>query len=60
MNKTLRMILCLALALILLSGCAGSQPVEKAEPQPRLDVSIGFWNIDRMNDVQQDAMREYM
>lgn len=60
MNKTLRMILCLATALALLTGCAGGRQAEKAEPQPRLDVSIGFWNIDRMNDVQQDAMREYM
>ena len=60
MNKTLRMILCLAKALALLTGCAGGRQAEKAEPQPRLDVSIGFWNIDRMNDVQQDAMREYM
>ena len=58
MNKRVRLILILCLALALLTGCAGGTPAEKA--QPRLDVSIGFWHIDRMNDVQQDAMREYM
>ncbi|MGN1019192.1 MAG: hypothetical protein ACI4O7_02360 [Aristaeellaceae bacterium] len=60
MSRTARLTLCLMAALLVLTGCAGGTPEKTSEPQPRLDISIGFWNIDRMNDVQQDAMREYM
>ncbi|MGN0746987.1 MAG: hypothetical protein ACI4ML_09965 [Aristaeellaceae bacterium] len=60
MSKIARLILCLTLALALLAGCAGGGKDEQGAPEPHLDISIGFWNIDRMNDVQQDAMRDFM
>ncbi|MGN0779034.1 MAG: hypothetical protein ACI4MJ_07805 [Aristaeellaceae bacterium] len=57
MTKVLRL-LCLLLLLTLLCSCTVQEPVRQTEP--RLNISIGFWNIDRMNDVQQDAMRQYV
>lgn len=49
-------------AVLLLTSCAGNTPAPQATAQPSqpVSISIGYWNIDRMNDIQHDAMREYV
>ncbi|MBQ8638441.1 MAG: extracellular solute-binding protein [Lachnospiraceae bacterium] len=50
-------------AVLLLGGCADqvSQPSsDAASEQETIEISIGYWNIDRMADVQKDAMRDYV
>lgn len=53
-----RLLFCLLAAVLALTGCTAGRPA--SGPSKPLSVSIGYWNIDRMNDVQSDAMRDYV
>lgn len=43
---------------LLFGGCAGTRDAAEAERLAPLSISIGYWNIDRMSDVTEDALRE--
>lgn len=58
-------LLCAALCLPFSAGACGSQTDDDAISSAYTgleteEISIGYWNIERMSDVQKDAMRDYM
>ena len=45
---------------LFLSGCSQSETSDSAYANlDTLDVSIGYWNIEDMSNIQKDAMRDY-
>ena len=46
---------------LFLSGCSQSETNDSAYANlDTLDVSIGYWNIEDMSNIQKDAMRDYV
>lgn len=46
---------------LFLSGCSQSETSDSAYANlDTLDVSIGYWNIEDMSNIQKDAMRDYV
>lgn len=42
-------------------GCSQSETSDSAYANlDTLDVSIGYWNIEDMSNIQKDAMRDYV
>lgn len=52
-----------AAIMLLFSGCFSSEhssPSDSCSDLEQLEISVGYWNIDRMADVQQDLLRDYI
>ncbi len=53
----------LSVSALLFSGCTapGDSPSHSDSSDSKvIDISVGYWNIDRMADVQPDLLRDYI
>lgn len=47
-------------SVLLTAGCSSSDSGQEVSGQKHLEISIGYWNIDHMSDLKEDAMRDYV
>ncbi len=58
-----RICIFVSISTLFFSGCNFSNqnnPTSDSSEQKTVEISVGYWNIDRMADVQQDLLREYI